>query len=288
MGGFDTLEGDIWMNGEWVKGTDAKIHVLSHGLHYASSVFEGERAYNGKIFRLADHGKRLICSAEIMMIDVPYSAPELDAVAEDIIKRNNHATSYIRRFAWRGSGQMEIAAQNSGLSIAVASWPWPSYFNPELMNSGLSLKTSRWRRPDPRTAPHNAKTGSLYAICTLSKHEAQDAGYTDALMLDHEGYVAESTGSNIFMILNGELHTPTADRFLNGLTRQTIIDIAKDLGFVVVERRISPEELSQASEIFLTGTAAEVMPVGKIDEKSFQVGSATRQLRDAYLTQVGA
>ena len=284
---FDDRDGWIWMDGKMVPWRDAKLHVLTHGLHYASSVFEGERAYNGVIFKGHEHSERLRKSAELLGFEVPYSADELDAAKEEVLKKNGLKDAYLRPVAWRGSEMMAISAQATTTHVAIAAWNWPSYFTPEQRAKGLRLKTAVWRRPDPATAPVHSKAAGLYMICTMSKHDAEKAGYNDAMMLDFEGNIAECTGANIFFGFNGELHTPQADRFLNGITRRTVLELARGLGITVVERRIRPEELAQAQEVFVTGSAAEITRIAEIDNYTFQAGSLTETLEKAYSQATG-
>ena len=279
---YDDRDGIIWMDGEMVPWRDAKIHYLTHALHYGTQVFEGERAYQGKIFKCREHSQRLIDSADIIHMDMPYSAEELDEIKYEVLKANNLENAYIRAAAWRGAEQMGIDVTGTQTHIAVAAWDWGSYFDPKVREKGISLKTTLWRKPAPNTAPTAAKTASLYNLSCMVKAEVKQAGYTDALMLDHEGYVAESTGANIFLIKDGKIHTPIADRFLNGITRQTVMELAKNRGISVEERRIEPEELQSFDEIFLTGTAAEVTAVGSIDDYHYGVGPITRQLHEDY------
>lgn len=279
---FDDRDGTIWFNGKLVPWRDAKVHVLTHGLHYGSCVFEGERVYNGKIFKCREHSERLIKSGELIGFKVPYSAEELDAAKLETVKAQNIVNGYIRPVAWRGSEMMAISAQKTRIHVAIAAWEWPSYFSKEARERGLRLKTSSWQRPAPNTAPTASKAAGLYMICTMSKHQAESEGFDDALMLDYRGYIAEATGANMFFVFNGELHTPTPDCFLNGITRRTVMDLARKAGITVVERHIKPEELVSAQEVFLTGTAAEVTPVGAIDGHSFTVGPVTRRLMDDY------
>lgn len=279
---FDQRDGFIWFNGKMVPWKEANIHVLSHGLHYASSVFEGERVYNGNIFKLAEHTERLIESGRILDMKIPFSVAEIDKACQDIIVKNNITDGYIRPVAWRGAEQMGVSAQNSKINLAIAAWEWPSYFDPAAKENGIKLKTAPWLRPDPRTIPVRAKAAGLYMICTISKHTVEREGFHDALFHDFRGYVAEATGANIFLVMNGEVHTPMTDCILDGITRRTVIDLAKKRNFKVIERHIKPEELKNAQEVFLTGTAAEVTAVGLIDNLKFTVGPVTRQLRDDY------
>ncbi|MEK9753693.1 MAG: branched-chain amino acid aminotransferase [Rhodospirillaceae bacterium] len=285
---FDSLEGQIWYDGKLVPWKDANVHVLTHGLHYASCVFEGERSYGGKIFKLRQHTDRLLKSAELMGFAIPFNADQIDAACKEVCKVNGIIDGYIRPVAWRGSEMMGVSAQNNTIHLAIAAWPWPSYFSPEARMKGIRLKTSKWRRPAPETAPVHAKAAGLYMICTLSKHAAERDGYDDSLMLDYRGRIAEATGANIFMVMgDGKLHTPTPDCFLNGITRQTVIELAKARGIEIVERAIMPDELTKATEVFLTGSAAEVTPVGVIDEHTFTVGDISKLMIDDYDKAVG-
>jgi branched-chain amino acid aminotransferase len=279
---FDDRDGFIWFNGKMVEWRDARIHVICHGLHYGSTVFEGARAYNGKIFKLHEHSERLIRSAQILGMEMPYTAEQLDQATIETLKANNMTDAYVRPVAWRGSEQMGIAARLTKTHVAIACWEWPSYFSPELREKGISLVTSRWRKPAPDTAPCSSKAAGLYMINTISKHEAEDQGYIDALMLDYRGYPVEATGANLFRVKNGVIRTPAPDCFLNGLTRQTVIGLAKELGYTVEENHITVEDLRAADEVFITGTAAEVTAIGKIDDTTYTVGPVTRALRDAY------
>lgn len=285
---FDDRDGVIWFDGEMVPWRDATVHFLSHGLHYASLVFEGERSYGGEIYKLREHTDRLIKSADYLDFEIPYSADEIDAACIAVCAANNIVDGYIRPAAWRGSEMMAISAQHTKTHVAIAAWDWPSYFSPEARMKGITLKTSPWRRPAPESAPVHAKAAGLYTICTLSKHGVEKEGYHDALMLDYRGHVAESTGANIFFNMgDGKLHTPTPDCFLDGITRQTVIALAKERGIEVVVRTIMPDEIKNATEVFLTGTAAEVTPVGKIDDKIFTPGTITRTLIEDYDREVG-
>ena len=282
MMNFDNQDGNIWYNGALVPWRDTKLHVLTHGLHYASCVFEGERVYNGEVFKLREHTQRLIASGKELGFTIPYSLEELEQATRDTVASQGYADAYVRPVAWRGSEMMGVSAQQTRINVAIAVWEWPSYFSPEARMRGIRLTTSKWRRPAPDTAPVHAKAAGLYMICTLSKHAAEAKGYDDALMLDYRGQIAESTGANIFLIQDGKIHTPTPDCFLNGITRQTVIGLAKKHGYEVIERAIMPEELAHTSEIFVTGTAAEVTPVGEIDEYKFEVGKITRTLLEDY------
>jgi len=283
-------DGVIWYNGEMVPWREAQVHVLTHGLHYASSVFEGQRAYGGKIFELEAHTERLHLSADIMGFEIPYTSAEINESCKAVCEANGIVDGYIRPVAWRGSEMMGVSAQNNRINLAIAAWPWPSYFSPEARNNGIAVRTSEWCRPPPECAPVFAKAAGLYMICTLSKHAAEKEGFNDALMLDYRGQVAELTGANLFMTLDGDekvLHTPKPDCFLNGITRQTVIRLAKARGIEVVERAIMPDELKNVDQIFATGSAAEVTPIGKIDDLSFTVGELTRTLRTDYEREVG-
>lgn len=284
---FDDRDGYIWFNGELQPWRGAKLHVLTHALHYASSVFEGERIYNGKIFKLEEHTDRLFYSAETLDMKIPYTKDEINEACLEAMRANDIMDGYVRPIAWRGSELMGITAQGSRVNVAIAVWPWPSYFSPEARLKGLKLDLSEWRRPSPATAPVFAKAAGLYMICTLSKHAAERKGLDDALLLDWRGQVAEATGANIFFVMDGKLHTPTPDCFLDGITRRTVIGLAKERGYEVIERAIMPEELEQADECFLTGTAAEVTPVASIGQYQFQPGEVCRTLMDAYDVTVG-
>lgn len=280
---FDDRDGLVWYDGELVPWRNAKLHVLSHALHYASSVFEGERVYDGTIFKLTEHSERLARSAELLGFSLPCSVDDLDRACEETCRVNGIVDGYVRPVAWRGSEMMGVSAQSTAIHLAIATWPWPSYFSPEARLKGLRLKIAPWRRPSPATAPVHAKAAGLYMICTLSKHAVEREGYDDALMLDWRGLVAEATGANIFMVMDdGRLHTPFPDCFLNGITRQTVIALAQRRGIEVVERQIRPEELADAREVFLTGTAAEITPVGEIEQHHFTPGAITRALIEDY------
>ena len=283
---FDQLEGHIWYNGEFVPWKDAKLHVLSHGLHYGSSVFEGERAYGGEIFKLREHTERLFESARILGFEIPYTIDEIDEACKTLLEMQGFEDAYVRPVAWRGSEMMGVSAQANKINVAIAIWQWPSYFKPEERLKGIRLDIAKYRRPDPATIPSQSKAAGLYMICTLSKHEAEDRGYADALMYDWRGHVAEATGANIFFVKDGALHTPTPDCFLNGITRRTVIDLAKQRGYEVIERTIMPEEMADFSECFLTGTAAEVTPVSEIGPYTFQVGEITENLMNDYMQAV--
>lgn len=284
---FDDRDGSIWYDGKLIPWRDAKLHVLSHALHYASCVFEGERVYGGKVFKLTEHSQRLIDSGKVLGFDVPYSAAELDAATLETVKANGIADGYVRPVAWRGSEQMGVAAQATSIHVAIAAWAWPSYFSPEARLKGIRLRFASYKRPHPETAPTSSKAAGLYMICTISKHEAERDGYDDALMLDWRGQVAEATGANVFLVIDGEIHTPTPDCFLDGITRRTVIDLARKRGYKVIERVIMPEELARAQEVFLTGTAAEVTPVGEIGPYRFSPGEVCRTLIADYDGLVG-
>ncbi|MGO4563995.1 branched-chain amino acid aminotransferase [Rhizobium sp. 2YAF20] len=283
---FDQLDGEIWFNGEFVAWKDAKIHVLTHGLHYASAVFEGERAYGGKVFRLTEHNQRLHKSADILGFKIPYSVEELDKATIELLKRQGFSDAYVRPIAWRGSEMMGVSAQSNRINVAIAIWQWGSYFNPAEKLKGIRLDIAEYRRPDPRTAPCASKAAGLYMICTISKHAAEAKGYADAMMLDYRGQVAEATGANIFFVKDGVIHTPTPDCFLNGITRQTVIALAKRRGIEVVERVIMPEELRDFSECFLTGSAAEVTPVSEIGPYTFKPATISETLMNDYMREV--
>jgi branched-chain amino acid aminotransferase len=283
---FDQMEGLIWFDGKLVPGPEAKIHVLTHGLHYASAVFEGERAYGGTIFKGTEHSERLKNSARILDFEIPYSVAEIDAAKNLVLKTNGQQDAYVRPIAWRGSEQLGVSAQSNTIHLAIATWEWPSYFDPAQRLRGIRLDLADYRRPDPKTAPCLAKAAGLYMICTISKHRAEKKGYADALMLDWQGRVAECTGANVFFVKDGKLHTPIADAFLDGITRRTVIDLAARRGIEVIERRIMPEELSMFSECFITGTAAEVTAVSEIADWRFNPGGITKQLMDDYTAEV--
>ena len=283
---FDKRNGVIWMDGQFVPWTEANVHVLTHGLHYGSSVFEGERAYGGEIFKLDAHTDRLIESARIMGFEIPYDAATINAASRELLKRMKLTDAYVRPVAWRGSEMMGVSAQHNTIHLAIAAWEWPSYFAPEERLKGIRLDLSEWRRPDPRTIPSKAKAAGLYMICTLSKHAAENKGYADALMLDWRGQVAEATGANVFFVKDGRIHTPEPHCFLDGITRRTVIELARRHGIEVVERAIRPEELAEFTECFVTGTAAEVTPVGQIADWHFTPTGISHQLMDAYSAEV--
>ena len=280
---FDKRSGKIWFNGKLINWSEVKIHILSHGLHYASCVFEGERVYDGEIFRLQEHTKRLFHSASRLGFDIPYSEDSINSASRDIVKIQNVKNGYVRPVVCRGGEMMAISAQKTKIHVAIATWDWGSYFDPNLKLKGIKLNISKWRRPAPNTIPWDTKSSGLYMICTLSKHEAEKEGFTDSLMLDFEDNVAEATGANIFFKnKNGELHTPIPDSFLNGITRRCIIELAKSKNIKIVERKIKPEELSKFTGCFLTGTAAEVTPVSQIDKYKFEVCDVIKGLSDDY------
>lgn len=279
---FDDRDGKIWVNGEFVEWRDAKLHILSHGLHYGGSVFEGERLYDGQVFKLREHSERLIKSAEYLDMKLPYTAQELDEFTMETIKANGLENAYIRPVAWRGSEQMAISANMASIHVAIACWELPKYFFADTDTQGLALQTAKWRRPDPTTVPVQSKAAGVYMISTIAKHEAERNGYNDVLMHDYKGRVAESSGSNMFLIKDGVLKTPNPECFLNGITRQTVIGMARDMGYEVEVTDIMPEEVNDFDEVFVTGTAAEITAVGKIDDKEFGIGPITKKIQDAY------
>jgi branched-chain amino acid aminotransferase len=283
---FDQMPGVVWFDGKLVPNVDAKIHVLTHGLHYASAVFEGERAYAGTIYKCTEHSERLHHSAGILDFEIPYSVAEIDAAKRLVVEKNKQPNAYIRAIAWRGSEQLGVAAMHNTIHLAIATWEWPSYFDPAQRAKGIRLALADYRRPDPRTAPALAKASALYAICTIEKHRAERAGYADAMMLDWQERVAECTGANIFFIKDGKIHTPIADCFLDGITRRSAIMLAKRRGIEVIERRILPSELDRFSECFITGTAAEITAVSEIAHWRFTPGAITLQLADDYTAEV--
>jgi branched-chain amino acid aminotransferase len=279
---YDDHDGFIWYDGQMVPWRDANLHVLSHGLHYASAVFEGERSYGGTVFKLAEHTERLFASAHTMGFEIPYTMDQVNEAHGQLLKANGITDGYVRPVAWRGSEMMGVSAQSNTIHLVIAAWEWPSYFTPEARLKGIRLQWSKWRRPSPETIPCHTKAAGLYMICTLSKHAAEADGFDDALMLDWRGRLAEATGANVFLGMNGALHTPTPDCFLDGITRRTVIDLARARGIEVIERVIMPEELEKADEVFVTGTAAEVTPVGQIGDLHFQVGPLARQMIEDY------
>jgi branched-chain amino acid aminotransferase len=283
---FDQRADLVWFDGKLLPTSQSQISVLTHGLHYASAVFEGERAYSGAIYKITEHSERLKRSASILDFEIPYSVAEIDAAKRLIVEKNGMPNCYVRAIAWRGSEALGVTAMNNKIHLAIANWEWPSYFDPAQRLKGIRLDLAEYRRPDPRTAPALAKASGLYAICTISKHTAERKGYADAMMLDWQGRVAECTGANIFFIKDGKIHTPIADCFLAGLTRAAAIMLAKKRGIEVIERRIMPDELGGFSECFITGTAAEVTAVSEIAQWRFTPGPITTQLMDDYTAEV--
>ncbi|HWH17062.1 MAG TPA: branched-chain amino acid aminotransferase [Allosphingosinicella sp.] len=283
---YDDRDGWIWLDGALVPWREANVHVLTHALHYASSVFEGQKAYGGEIFKLSEHSARLRRSAELLGFEIPWTVDEIDAACRGVLAANQLEDAYMRPLAWRGSEQMGVSAQRSKIHLAIAAWPWGAYFGEEAVRKGLRLDIAKWRRPAPYTAPTASKASGLYMICTLSRHEAQARGYDDALMFDWRGQVAEGTGANVFFLKDGALHTPTPDCFLDGITRRTVMDLARRRGIEVVERAIWPEELEGFEQMFLTGSAAEVTPVASVGPWNFEVGDFTLQMRKDYLDLV--
>ena len=279
---YDDRDGWIWFDGKLVPWREANVHILTHALHYASSVFEGQRAYNGTIFKLSEHSQRLRTSAELLGFTLPWSVDEIDAACNEVLKANGLADAYVRPVAWRGSEQMGVSAQRTKPHLAIAAWVWGKYFDPNLAARGIRLDIAEWRRPAPYTAPTKAKAAGLYMICTLSKHRAEDRGFNDALMFDWRGQVAEATGANAFFVRDGVIHTPTPDCFLDGITRRTVIDLARRRGIEVIERAIWPEELEDFEQFFLTGSAAEVTPVASAGPWNFEVGELSKQLARDY------
>ncbi len=281
-GAYDDRDGKIWMDGKLVEWRDANVHLLTHALHYASSVFEGERCYNGKIFKGVEHSIRLRKSANLLDMEIPYSVEEIEAAKYAMLEANGWTDAYVRAIAWRGAGEdMGVSAKKNPVRLAIAGWEWGNYYGDAKMK-GAKLDIAKWRRPDPATIPCEAKAAGLYMICTMSKHAAEAKGCSDALMLDYRGYVAEATGANVFFVKDGEVHTPLADCFLNGITRQTVIGMLKEKGVTVHERRINPMELAGFEQCWLTGTAAEVTPVGQIGDFIFEVGALTREISEDY------
>ena len=280
--GYDDRDGKIWLDGQLVDWRSAQVHVLSHAMHYASSVFEGERAYGGKIFKSRAHSERLLASGKLIDFEIPYSVEDIEAAKEAALQSNGLSDAYVRAFAWRGAGpDMGVASSRNPVRMAVAVLSWGNYYGDAKMK-GAKLDIAKWRRPDPATAPSQAKAAGLYMIATMSKHAAEAKGCSDAMMFDYRGYVAEATGANIFFVKDGEVHTPTADAFLNGITRQTVIEMLKEKGIRVIERHIMPEELEGFEQCWLTGTAAEVTPVGQIGDYHFDVGALTRDISESY------
>ena len=283
---FDDRDGFIWFDGKMVPWREAKVHVLTHGLHYGSCVFEGERAYGGQIYKSVEHTERFFKSGELMGFKIPYDAETILKAKEDVVKANGFSDAYLRPVAWRGSEMMAVSAQHSTIHVAVAAWLWPSMFDPATKMKGIRLDIAQWKRPSPESAPCHAKAAGLYMICTLSKHAAEAKGYQDAMMYDYRGYVAEATGANMFFVKDGKLHTPTPDCFLNGITRQSVIDLAKARQIEVVERHILPEELATFSEAFLCGTGAEVTPISEIGPYKFTPAKISQTLMEDYAAEV--
>ncbi|MCZ4365264.1 branched-chain amino acid aminotransferase [Sulfitobacter dubius] len=281
-GGYDNRDGYIWMDGKMVDWREANVHILTHAMHYASSVFEGERAYNGKIFKSREHSERLKRSAQMIDFEIPYTIDEIEAAKAEVLAASGLQDAYVRAVAWRGVGEdMGVASARNPVRLAIAAWEWGAYYGDAKMK-GAKLDISKWKRPSPETIPSHAKAAGLYMICTMSKHAAEAKGCSDAMMYDYRGYVAEATGANIFFVKDGEVHTPTPDCFLNGITRQTVIGMLKDKGITVHERHIMPEELEGFEQCWLTGTAAEVTPVGQIGDWKFEVGALTREIATDY------
>ena len=282
MTGYDDRDGKIWMDGQLIEWRDAKVHILTHAMHYASSVFEGERCYNGKIFKGVEHSQRLRNSAKLLDMEIPYSVEEIEAAKYAMLEANGWTDAYVRAVAWRGAGEdMGVSAARNPVRLAIAGWEWGAYYGDAKMK-GAKLDISKWKRPSPETIPVNAKAAGLYMICTMSKHAAEAKGCSDALFMDYRGYVAEATGANIFFVKDGAVHTPMPDCFLNGITRQTVIGMLTERGIEVIERHILPEELEGFEQCWLTGTAAEVTPVGQIGDYTFEVGALTREIAEAY------
>ncbi len=279
---FDDRDGWIWFDGKMVPWRDAKVHVLTHGLHYASSVFEGERMYGGEIFKLTQHTERLFASARELDFEIPFTVEEIDQACIDVCAKNGLTDAYLRPVAWRGSEMMAVSAQTTTTHVAIAAWEWPSYFAAELKAKGIRLGWAKYKRPSPETEPVHAKAAGLYMICTISKHAAEREGFSDAMFLDYRGYVSEATGANVFFVKDGVIHTPTPDCFLNGITRQSVIELAVKRGYQIVERHIEKDELATFSECFVTGTAAEVTPVCQIGEFSFTPATISLTLMDDY------
>ena len=285
---FDKRSGKIWFNNELCEWQDARVHIISHGMHYASLVFEGLRVYNTKIFKLEEHTDRLFKSAKILDMKIPYSYKEIIEATKKLVSNQNIKNGYIRPFVWRGSEMMGVSAQNTKINVAIAIWDWPTYFDPNLKLNGIKLNISKWQRPPQNSSPWESKAAGLYMICTLSKHQAEKDGYTDSLMLDHEGNIAEATSANIFFKdENNELHTPIPDSFLDGITRKTVIDLARSKNIKIHERKISPDELPNFKGCFITGTAAEVTPVGNILDNNFEVCDLIKDLSSSYELLVG-
>lgn len=281
-GAYDDRDGHIWLDGKMVNWRDAQVHILTHAMHYASSVFEGERAYNGKIFESRKHSERLKASAQMIDFEIPYTIDEIEAAKVEVLAASGLQDAYVRAIAWRGAGEdMGVASAKNPVRMAIAAWEWGAYYGDAKMK-GAKLDISKWKRPSPETIPCHAKAAGLYMICTMSKHAAEAKGCSDAMMFDYRGYVAEATGANIFFVKDGEVHTPTPDCFLNGITRQTVVRMLKEKGLTVHERHIMPDELEGFEQCWLTGTAAEVTPVGQIGDYTFEVGALTRDIADSY------
>ena len=285
---YDDRDGVIWFDGQFVPWREARVHVLSHSLHYGSAAFEGERVYDGRVFKLSQHDQRLLRSCELLGYSLPYSAEELDLATQEVVARNKIGDGYVRPIAWRGAETIGVSARDAKPHVAIAAFPWPAYYSEEARTKGIALMTSSWQRPSPKSAPTASKAAGLYMICTMSRDTAAAAGFDDALMHDYRGQVAEATGANLFMAIGGALHTPTPDCFLDGITRRTVIDLARQRDIRIIERAIFPEELANAEEIFLTGTAVEVIPVRQIDKLQIPVGPIARQLSKDYQRLVRA
>lgn len=279
---YDDRDGHIWMNGKLMPWRDCKVHFMTHALHYGGAVFEGVRCYNGQIFKINEHSQRLIDGCKIMDINFDYTVEQVNQACIDAVRANNITDGYLRPLVWRGAEQIGVGATEAKTHFAVAAWDWPQYYKGDLLEKGIKVCTSKWRRPAPDTAPVHAKASGLYMICTISKHAAEKQGCNDALMLDYRGHVAELTSANLFMVKDGALHTPTPDCFLNGITRQTVIELAHQLGIPMHVRTIMPDEIKTADEFFATGTAAEITPIGQIDDTVYKVGPVTRKIREAY------
>lgn len=286
MSGYDDRDGQIWMDGQMINWRDANVHILTHAMHYASSVFEGERAYNGKIFKSREHSERLRRSAQMIDFEIPYTVDEIEAAKMEVLQASGLKDAYVRAVAWRGAGEdMGVASARNPVRLAIAVWEWGAYYGDAKMK-GAKLDISKWKRPSPETIPSHAKAAGLYMICTMSKHAAEARGCSDAMMFDYRGYVAEATGANVFFVKDGALHTPTPDCFLDGITRRTVIDLARKRGYEVIERAIWPEEMAEFEECFLTGTAAEVTPVSEIGPYRFEVGEITANMVNDYMEAV--
>ncbi len=285
---FDDQDGRIWYDGALCDWRSVNLHVLSHGLHYGSCVFEGERVYDGRVFKLREHTERLINSGKILGFNIPWSLEEIEAATMETVKAQGYDNAYVRPVAWRGSEMMGVSAQQSKIHLAIAVWEWPSYFSPEARLKGIRLKWAPWKRPSPECEPVHAKAAGLYMICTLSKHQAEAEGYDDALMLDWRGQIAETTGANIFLVIDGAIHTPTPDCFLDGITRRSVMGLARKRGYEITERVVMPEDLKKADEVFVTGTAAEVTPVGQVGDLTFTVGPVTKSLMEDFEAMVRA